>query len=145
MARLYMQGLHRFRNVSGYGSIRLNDAWTFLNMVLCPSIYRNMAAYCWMSLNMSENTLINCSDYSRVLNMPQYSYNNIIIVATNVVMLEFLSTWFVHRGTLLPIYNFLRKASKLLINFSFTMTVDLFKYLNEQLVEFLDVKQQKWC
>ena len=34
---------------------------------------------------MPENALISCSDCARVLNMLQYSYNNII--ATNVIML----------------------------------------------------------
>ena len=59
-----------------------------------------------MSLNMTENVLINCSvptmsgfsmfkyvssiTYARFLNMLGYSYNNIIIV-TNVIILEFLS------------------------------------------------------
>ena len=38
-----------------------------------------------MSLNMPENALISCSDCARVLNMLQYSYNNIV---TNVIMLE---------------------------------------------------------
>ena len=70
---------------------------------------------------MPENARINCSDYARVLNMLQYSYNNIIV--TNVVILEFLSALFVHPGALLPFYLFLTrvrimKASKLLINFS---------------------------
>ena len=32
---------------------------------------------------MPENARINFSDYARVLNVPRYSYNNIIIV-TNV-------------------------------------------------------------
>ena len=67
---------------------------------------------------MPENARINCSDYARVLNMPQYSYNNIIV--TNVAILEFLSARFVHPGALLPFYLFLTqvrimKASKLLI------------------------------
>ena len=48
----------------------------------------------------------NCSDYARVFNMPQYSYNNIIIIVTNVIMLEFLSVWFIHPGALLPFYLF---------------------------------------
>ena len=52
-----------------------------------------------MSLNMPENTLINYFDYARVLNMPRYSYNNIVIV-TNVIMLEFLYARFVHPGFL---------------------------------------------
>ena len=34
--------------------------------------------------------------------MPQYSYNNIIIVVANVIILEFLSALFVHPGALLP-------------------------------------------
>ena len=37
------------------------------------------------------------SKYGSVLNMPRYSYNNIIIV-TNVIILEFLSVRFVHPG-----------------------------------------------
>ena len=47
-----------------------------------------------MSLNMPENTWINFSDYARVLNMPEYIYNNIIIIVGNVIILEFLSTRF---------------------------------------------------
>ena len=34
--------------------------------------------------------------YARVLNMQRYSYNNIIINVTNVIILEFLSTRFAH-------------------------------------------------
>ena len=37
--------------------------------------------------------------------MPQYSYNNIIILF-NVIILEFLSAQFVHPGALLPFYLF---------------------------------------
>ena len=44
---------------------------------------------------------LNCFDYAKVVNMPQYSYNNIIIIATNLIILEFLSTRFVHPGALL--------------------------------------------
>ena len=36
------------------------------------------------------------SDYASVLNMPEYNYNNIIIV-TSVIMLELLSARFIHR------------------------------------------------
>ena len=36
--------------------------------------------------------------YAMVLNMPQYSYNNIIIF-DNVFILEFLSSQFLHSGT----------------------------------------------
>ena len=55
-----------------------------------------------MSLNMSENAWINCSDYADIFNMPQYSYNNIIIIVT-VIILE-LSAQFVHPGAPLPFY-----------------------------------------
>ena len=54
-----------------------------------------------------------CSDYARVLNIPQYSYKNIIIL-TNVIILEFLSVRFIHQFR-----TRITKASKLLINFSF--------------------------
>ena len=53
---------------------------------------------------MPENVWINCSDYSRVLNMPQYSYDNIVIVI-NVIMLELLPA-FIRTVALLPIYLF---------------------------------------
>ena len=33
-----------------------------------------------MNLNVPENAGINCFDYARVPNMPQYSYNNIITI-----------------------------------------------------------------
>ena len=42
-------------------------------------------------LNMPENARINCPDYAKVLNMPGYNNNNMIIV-TNVIMFEFLSS-----------------------------------------------------
>ena len=35
-----------------------------------------------------------------VLNMLRYSYNNIIVIVTNVATLEFLSAWFVYLGAL---------------------------------------------
>ena len=50
-----------------------------------------MAEYCWMFPNMSENASRNCSDYTRILNMLRYSYDNIIIIVTNVIILGFLS------------------------------------------------------
>ena len=58
-----------------------------------------------MSLNMPENVRIICSDYARVLNIWQYSYSNIIIVVTNVII-EFLYARFVRPGALLPFYLF---------------------------------------
>ena len=91
--------------MSYYGSTCLNNAYVYLNMSKCPSVCLSMAEYCWIFLNIPENPWINCSDYARVLNMPQYSYNNIIIV-TNVIMLEFLSARFTHPGALLPLYLF---------------------------------------
>ena len=63
-----------------------------------------MAEYCLLSLNMPENAWINCSGYVRFLNMARYSCNNISIIVTNVIMLEFLSARFVH--ALLPYYLF---------------------------------------
>ena len=109
-------GWRRIPNMFDYGSIRLNNAWIFLKIT----------EHCWMSLNMPENARINCYDYTMVLSMLQYSYNNIIITVTNVIILGILSAWFAHPGALLPFYLFLTrvrtrvtKGSKFLINFSF--------------------------
>ena len=128
---LYMQRLRRFPNMSDYYSIRRNNAWICLNMPQCPSICLSMSEYCWMSLNMPENAWINCSDYARVFNMPRHSYNNIIIIVTNVIILESLSAQFVHPGTLLSFYFILTwvknnnkkmtEARKLLKSFSFLL------------------------
>ena len=63
----------------------------------------SMPEYGYILLNVSEYAGINCSDYARVLNMPRYSYN--IIIVTNVT-LEFLSAQFVHPGALLPFHLF---------------------------------------
>ena len=38
--------------------------------------------------------------------MLRYSYNNIIIIVTNVIVFEFLSAGFVHSGALVPFYLF---------------------------------------
>ena len=65
-----------------------------------------MPQYALMFLDVPENAWTNCSDYARVLNMPQYSYNNIVIIVANVIILEFLSARFVHRGVLLPFFLF---------------------------------------
>ena len=47
--------------------------------------------------------------FASVLNMSRNSYNNIIIIVTNVNILEFLSAWFVHPGapqlTILYFFN----------------------------------------
>ena len=42
--------------------------------------------------------------------MPRYSYKNIIIIITNVTILEFLSARFVHPGALLLFYHFLTRV-----------------------------------
>ena len=68
------------------------------------SICLKMAELCWMSLNMSENAWINCSDCTRVFSMLLYSYYSIIIIVTNDIMLEFLSARFIHPVALLPFY-----------------------------------------
>ena len=79
--------------------------------------------------------------------MPQYSYNNIIIIVTNVIMLELMSARIIY--TQVFFYHFIffnvsqnirtTKTSKLLINFFFltTMTSELSKYLKEQLSVFV--------
>ena len=36
--------------------------------------------------------------YVGILSIPQYSYNNIIIIVTNVIILEFLSDRFAYLG-----------------------------------------------
>ena len=61
-----------------------------------------------------------------VLNMPRYSYNNIIIAVNNDIILEILSARIVHPGAATILSFFLtrleyesNKGCKLLINFSF--------------------------
>ena len=106
MARLYIQGLRRVLNKSDHGSICLNNTWICLDK----------PEHGWIFLNVPEYSWINCSDYARVLNMLQYSYNNIIIFVTKFIRLEFLSV------TILSLFNTswntgIMKASKLLIRF----------------------------
>ena len=60
-----------------YGSIHLNSALECFNM---PQYPLSIPEHDWELLNVPENTWINSSDYARVLNMPQNSYNNIIII-----------------------------------------------------------------
>ena len=114
-----------------------SEFWVCLNMAQYASIMTEYALMSLdMSeyvLNVPEYAWINCSvltmtgvslcltmldiwqdfeyapgiKYARVLNMPWYSYNNIIV--TNVIILELLSTWFVHPGpqqlTILPFFE----------------------------------------
>ena len=70
---------------------------------LCLTLCQNMAEYCWMSLNMPEKTVL------WVLNMPWYSYENIITV-NNVIILEFLSVQFAYPSTLLLFHIFLTQV-----------------------------------
>ena len=55
---------------------------------------------------MPENAWIDYFEYdnARVLNLPRHGYNNIIIIATNVIILEILSARFENRGTLLSLF-----------------------------------------
>ena len=66
--------------------------------------------------------------------MWQYSYNSIITIANNVIVLLFLSTRFLHPSA---------PQRTILSLFLTTMTSELSKYLNEQLSVFLNAKQQK--
>ena len=72
VSRLYMQGLLRVPNISDYGSIRLNNAWMCLSMPQCLSICQNMADYCWMSLNIPEQTVLTMAGFSLCRNYHYY-------------------------------------------------------------------------
>ena len=81
--------------------------------------------------------------------MLQYSYNNIVIIVTNAIWLEFLSARFVHPGTLqltiLSFFTGVRTWNNETFNklfFLTSMTSELSKNLNEQLVLFISVKKQ---
>ena len=83
-------------NLLEHGWILLNvpeSAWKCLNKLTMPkfSIWL-IILNIWQGFEYAS-----CIKYARVLNTPQCSYNNIIIV-TNV-MLELLPAWFVHPGT----------------------------------------------
>ena len=75
------------------------------------SICLNVQQYIRTRLNITECLWI-CvtltdSGYARVLDMLRQSYDHIIIIVTNVIILEFLSAQCVHPGALLPLYLFL--------------------------------------
>ena len=90
-----------------------------------------------------------------VFNIQHYSYNNIIIVVTNVIILELLSARFVHPGYLqLNILSFFNTSynigvTKLLINFFFwlqwrkSFRKDLKEHLRVLKLDVLNVKKQK--
>ena len=145
MARLYIQGLRRITNMSDHGSICLHMP-EHLNMPQYVLTYLDKPEHGLIFLNVPEcmnipeYSWINCSDYARVLNVLQYSYNNIIFV-TKFIRLEFWSV------TILSLFTTswnigIMKASKLLISiFFFTkMTPELLQYSNEELGVFLNVK-----
>ena len=86
--------------------------------------------------------------YVRVLHMPLYSYNDIIIIVTNVIILEFFPAQFVHSGApffLTRIKTRITKANKLLTNFLFDYNdVRTFKesiWTAGCVFEFLNVKR----
>ena len=107
MARLYMEGLRRVPNMSDCGSIRFNKC---LNILQYALMSLNMPKHGWILQNFPEYAWINCFDYARVLSIPWYGYNNIIIFVTNVVILEFLSA---------TILSFFKTSWNIRINFSF--------------------------
>ena len=94
--------------------------------------------------------------YAMVFNIQHFSYNNIIIVVTNVIILELLSARFVHPGYLqLNILSFFNTSynigvTKLLINFFFwlqwrkSFRKDLKEHLRVLKLDVLNVKKQKW-
>ena len=45
--------------------------------------------------------------------MPRYSYNNITIIVTNIIMLELLSAGFVHPVTLLAFNRFFNMSQNI--------------------------------
>ena len=50
-------------------------------------------------------------EYTKVPNWPRYKYDNTIIIAANVIILEFLFSRFVHPGAPLPFYLFLTQVT----------------------------------
>ena len=105
-----------------------------------------MPVYALMSLNMpehdrillnvpeyAENAWINCSDYARVLNMPQYSYNNNYYIRIFVCLICISR----RSATILSFFNTIKnirikKASKFLISYSsclqWRQTFQVFKW-----------------
>ena len=109
-------------NMAQYASMIHENARKCFYMSYSRWICLNMDGYCGMLWICLKNAWINCSDYVKVLNMPlhlrsltgfwvasdleytrvlnmlQYSYNNMIIIITNVIILDFLFYRFVHPG-----------------------------------------------
>ena len=76
------------RALNMHDQITSPSAWTWLTIAECPLI----------CLKIPEETVLTVT----VLNMPQYSYNNITIAVTNIIMLELFSARFIHPVPLLP-------------------------------------------
>ena len=94
-----------------YASVYINapkSAWTWLNIAQCFSMWLNIAECSWICLKMPLETVLTMSGfsvcaiildiwqgfnyasgikYARVLNIPRYIYNKIIL--TNAIILEF--------------------------------------------------------
>ena len=67
-------------------------------------MFFNMPEHGWILLNIFEFVWLNISEHSGVLNMRRYSYNNIIIIVANIIVLDFLSAWFIYPVALLPFH-----------------------------------------
>ena len=119
---------HCFLNMS---HLFMEEFWICLFMAPYALIMPQYALMCfhmpehdWILLNGPEYVWINCSYSAMVLNMLQYSYNNIIIVTNVIRILVFLICTSRHSSIILSIFNTsynirITKASKLSINFSF--------------------------
>ena len=70
-----------------YVSIMPEYASICLNIPQYAFPWLNIAECHWICLKMSEK---NCSDYTRVFIIPWYSYNNIIIIVTYVIIIRIL-------------------------------------------------------
>ena len=122
-----------------YAWIYLNApqyAWKQLNIAECPWICLNklmtMPAFsiCLIILDIWQGFQhVAVIKYSRVLNVLQYGYNT-IIVANNVIILEFLPAWFVHPFALQPtILSFLNKSSDRRLTKANKVLIDFFNEL----------------
>ena len=98
-------------NMPEYGSICPNNAWICLDVPQYAWILLNVPEYAWISCSISGFSICliildiwQGFEYAagikhpRVLNVLRYSYNDIIIIVTKVIVLEFLSARFVHPG-----------------------------------------------
>ena len=85
-------GLQRVLIISGYGSVCLSNTWICFNVFYYARTWLNIAEFPWICLSklfwiyLIILDIWQCFEYAwgiqyvRVLNMPQYSYNNIKIL-----------------------------------------------------------------